>query len=378
MPHWRIVVHALDRTGPPMLALALLRWIRDERPEDTFDVVAFRGGELLHDLLGLGPTRVILDPHEAWDWRAPDASRVAQLTERARDLPVADATLLVSVAASQALPVLPEAKGGPVVTWIVEQGEDFHTGADARTDRWLAGSAGSRHDLLARHPDAEVWDCPEFVERPAVPSDAVRQRARLALGARDDELLVVGAGIATVRKAPDLFLEVALADARASGADGSAARRARFVWLGGEQDELFHPTRAEAQRLGLRDLRLFGSVVDVVPFLAAADVFLHPARLDSFPLVCLHAAGVGTPVVAFSGAGGVPAMFGPAFVGAPFPDIQGLHDRVRELADPTRRAEVGRAQQAAVLERFTVATGGPVVMEQLLVAAGGVTTGAVR
>lgn len=365
MPHWRIVVHALDRTGPPMLALALLHWLHDERTDDTFDVVAFRGGELLHDLLELCPTRVVLDPHEAWDWRSPDPVRVGHLGGRTAGLPAADATLLVSVAAAQALPFLPAAVSGPVVTWIVEQGEDFHTGADDRTDRWLAGSAGSRSDLLARHPDAEVWDCPEFVERPVVPDDDVRRRARLALGAGDDDVLVVGAGIATVRKAPDLFLEVALADARSTPAGQTPAR---FVWLGGEQDELFHPTRAEAARLGLHDFRLFGSVVDVVPFLAAADVFLHTARLDSFPLVCLHAAGVGTPVVAFSGAGGVPGMFGPSFVGAPFPDVTGLGARVRELADRTRRAEVAQAQQAAVLERYTVTTGGPVVLDQLLAA----------
>jgi glycosyltransferase involved in cell wall biosynthesis len=36
-----------------------------------------------------------------------------------------------------------------------------------------------------------------------------------------------------------------------------------------------------------------------VPWLAAADVMLHPARLDAFPLVCLHAAFAGTPTIRF-------------------------------------------------------------------------------
>lgn len=364
MPRWRIVVHALDRTGPPVLARSFLHWLRAEHPDHEFDVVAFRGGELLDDLVRLCPVRVVLDPEEPWDWRVPDERRVALLADRTRDLPAVDATLLVSVSAGQALPFL-GATSEPIVTWGVEQGEDLHRGADGRTARWIAGSTGTYDELVARVPaGVEVWMAPEFVERPAPIADDVRRHCRLALGAADDELLVVGAGIATVRKAPDLFLEAALAYERV--ADAPAAR---FVWLGGERDPLFHQVRDESVRLGLERLRFFGGVVDVVPFLAAADVMLHPARLDSFPLVCLHAAAVGTPVVGFSNAGGVPEMFGDAFVGAPFPDIIALTARVRELADPAARARHGEAQRAAVLARYTAEVGGPVVLEHLTAAA---------
>jgi glycosyltransferase involved in cell wall biosynthesis len=364
MPHWRIVVHALDRTGPPVLARSFIHWLRAEHPDHELDVVAFRGGELLDDLVRIGPVRVVLDPEEPWDWRQPDERRVAQLADRTADLPPVDATLLVSVSAGQALPFL-GATSEPIVTWGVEQGEDLHRGADGRTARWISGSKGTYDELVARVPEGvEVWMAPEFVERPAPVSDEVRHHCRIALGARDGDLLVVGAGIATVRKAPDLFLEAALAYERLDDAPP-----ARFVWLGGERDHLFHQVREESIRLGLERLRFFGGVVDVVPFSAAADVMLHAARLDSFPVVCLRAAAVGTPVVGFSNAGGIPEMFGDAFVGAPFPDIVALTACVHELADPVSRARAGEAQRAAVLARNTADVGGPVVLEHLIAAA---------
>ncbi len=362
MPHWRVVVHALDRTGPPMLARAVVRWIRENEPTHAVDVVAFRGGELLDDFVRLCPVRVVLDPHEPWDWRAPDERRVAELAPRFSRLPKADATLLVSVAGAQALPFLPPDTCDPIVTWSVEQGEDLHEGADGRTARWLAGSAGTAEELRLRLPaTTPIWPVPEFIEAPELPPPDVVAHCRVALGAEpgDDTLLVLGAGIATVRKAPDLFLEAALAHTRRGGPP------ARFVWLGGEHDAFFHTVRAEARRVEAGNLRLFGGVVDVVPFLAAADVFLHPARLDAFPLVCLHAAAAGTPVVAFSGVGGVPEMFGDAFVGAPYPDLAALLDRVDDLADPGRRAAAAEAQGARVRDRFTAGAAGSVVLEQL-------------
>lgn len=366
MPTWRLVVHALDRTGPPMLARAFVRWLRGAHPDHDVDVVAFRGGELLDDLLQLCDVRVVLDPLEPWDWRAPDAERLAELEPRLAGLPRADATLLVSVAGGQALPLLPAESCDPIVTWSVEQGEDLHEAADERTARWLAGSTGTRDELRARLGDAAPIELvAEFIETPVAPDDERRRRYRTALGATDDDLLVLGAGIATVRKAPDLFVEAALAHVRRD-----AGRAARYVWLGGEHDEFFHTVRAEVHRLGLGQVRLVGNVVDVVPYLAAADVFLHPARLDAFPLVCLHAAAVGTPVVAFAGVGGVVEMFGDSFVGSPYPDLTGLVDRLDELADPTRRAEVGDAQRARVLSRYTAEVAAPAILDQLRVAAG--------
>lgn len=379
---WRIVVHALDRTGPPMLAASLLRWARREHPGDTVDVVAFRGGELIDEFVRWAPTTVVLDPSEEWDARAPKASRLRVVQERCAVLPAVDVTLLVSVAASQALAVLPVTPA-PVVTWAVEQGDDLHwiddrIGLRERTTRWLAGSAGTLDALRSRLGDnAEIVVCREFVDRAERRSADERARCRLALGAGPDDLLVVGAGIGTARKGVDLFLELALRTQRHP--DG---RHVRLAWLGGERDDLYWRVRAETERLGLQHVRWFGNVSDVTPWLDAADVFAQTARLDAFPLVCLTAAMLGTPIVAFRGTGGVEEMLGDAFVGAPYPDVSGLAELVLSVLDgPAERQRVGAAQREAVSDRFSTAAAAPAIRGELasvVVDASGAVEGARR
>ena len=303
---------------------------------------------------------MLLDPSEPWDHRAPDPARVREVGRRAHGLAEVDATLLVSVSAGQVLPYLPPTSG-PVAAWVVEHGEDLHwmdgpLDLTGRVTTWFAGSEGTRVELADRFGIGATSEgggarrvavIPEFISTPSAAPDTLVSNCRAALGARPGEIVVLGAGIATPRKAPDLFVEVAALCAR-SGED-----RFRFVWLGGERDAMFEAVRTEIDRLGLDNVRLMGSVVDIDPWCAAADVFLHPARLDAFPLVCLHAAAQGTPVVGFSGAGGLVEMFGDGFRGAPFPDVAALADAVIALTDPAERDALGRTQSASVLERFT-------------------------
>lgn len=357
-------MHALDRTGPPMLALALVRWMRRHRPDDELHVVAFRGGPLEHDLSPFAPVTVLLRPSEPWDHTRPPPERRAAILERTRRLPRMSATLLVSVAGAQVLDLLDA--HGPVVTWVVEQGEDLHwldppVDLAVRSAHWLAGSCGTRDELadrlagrLDRAPTIAV--APEFIEPVAPDPTAVaarRAQLRAAMPA-----VVVGAGIGTHRKGADLFVEAALASQR------RRPGAARFCWIGGEHDPLVPRLRDEVDRLGLHDVVGF---VDAVPeidtWLAAADVFLHTARLDAFPLVCLHAASVGTPVVSFSGCGGVEEMLGPTFLGAPYPDVTALTEVLHEVLDrPTGPAE---AQRRRVLGSFVADLAAPTVAAAL-------------
>lgn len=362
MAAWRIVVHALDRTGPPMLARSLLRWAVENRPGDSFDVIAFRGGELIDSMVELAPVHVVLDPSEAWSASDPSQARTDALRRRLARLRPADATLLVSVAAGQVVPML--ADGGPIVVWSVEQGEDLHwidepLGLVERARRWIAGSDGTARDLREKLPrGAHVVKCVEFIERPEPLPASTIANCRAALDVDRDDLLVLGAGIGTSRKGVDLFAEVAGA-ARRRGLE-----RTRFGWLGGERDDLYWRVRHETERLGV-DVRWFGSVTDVDPWLAAADVFVQSARLDSFPLICLHAAVAGTPVVSFAGVGGTEEMFGDAFLGCPYPDVPGIVELIEQLRDHARRHRVGDAQRNAVTGRFTSDVAASAVMAEL-------------
>lgn len=354
----RILLHALDRTGPPVLALAFARHAVDAGTD--VDVVAFRGGPMVEDFARLCTVRVMLDPDEPWDHDAVIPERAAVARDRASGLPDADVLLAVSVSAGQALAYLDD-PATPLVTWVVEQGADLHwlddpAGIVGRTSSWLAGSDGTRDELLSRPGWSSSVDVAvEFIEV-VQPAAGVVRHCRDVL-APAGGFLVVGAGIATHRKGPDLFIEAAMSYRR-----GDA--ESTFVWIGGETDAAFPALLKETERLG-HPVRFVGNVPDVTPWLAAADVMLHTARLDAFPLVALHAASVGTPVVGFTGAGGLPEMFGESMCGAPYPDVRALVDRLRELADPARRNQLGEAQQDRVITHFSAEVGAPEVLGAL-------------
>jgi glycosyltransferase involved in cell wall biosynthesis len=362
MRRLRVAVHALDRTGPPVLAMSFVRWMRRAHPDVQLEVVSLRGGPLIDDVVRHADAVTVLEPHEAWDLLRPDPERTARARQRIDARPRPDATLLVSVAAGQLLPIMSET--GTLVTWVVEQGEDLHwidepTGLRERTEAWLAGSSSS-HAEVSERLGLPVRLVPEFVDDRAPVDEVVRRRCRAALGVGDSELLVVGAGIATRRKAPDLFMQVCGVHGRRHGPG------AQFLWIGGERDALHWPVRDDARRVGLHGFATMESVPDLHHWLAAADVFLHTARLDAFPLVCLHSAVAGTPVVAFKGAGGTTEMFGDSFLGADYPDLTTLSDVVHSLGTPAERERVARAQGERVRSTYVTDVCAPALHETLM------------
>lgn len=346
-----------------MLALAFARWICSAHPEHSVHTVSFRGGPMLTDFVEFGSVHVLLDPHETWDHDTPPDGRLPTVTARAAAAPAADVMLAVSVAAAQCLPYLPEPKP-PLATWSVERGEDLHwlhgpLRLKETTLLWLAGSVNTSEELRDLLDDAEVHLAPEFVDEPPLPDATTREHYRRSLDAPADGLLVLGVGISTMRKGPDLFIEAAVQSRRTLGS------RDRFVWIGGENDDLFPRLLSEVDRLCPEPVRFLGNVEDVVPWLAAADVLLHPARLDAFPLVCLHSALAGTPVVGFSGVGGLPEMFGDSFIGAPYPDLSGLVRSLDTLRDPATRTSVAEAQRERVRSGHTTGAVADQVLSQL-------------
>lgn len=353
------MAHALDRTGPPMLILAFVRWLAAAHPTEAVEVVAFRGGALEAELaavVGAGSVRVVLEPREPWDHRSAPAPRVAALRSALADLAPVDANVLVSVAASHTLALLDgRVELGPIATWAVELGHDLrwvdeHPVLRSATSTWLAGSEASARQLAHRWGiDAPV--VPEFVEphRPASDQEAARRRA--GLGA-PGQRVILGAGIGTKRKGLDLFVEVA-AGCRRRGIDGLA-----WHWIGGREDPLHGPVRQEVARLAL-PVSLHGPVADLPSYLEVGDVFVHPAREDAFPLVALHAVLAGTPVVAFAQTGGIHELLGPGFVGPAYPDIESMVDVVGALSSVDARQDLAAVQHAWVAERFVVDRAAP-------------------
>ncbi|MEO8679894.1 MAG: glycosyltransferase, partial [Vicinamibacterales bacterium] len=86
-----------------------------------------------------------------------------------------------------------------------------------------------------------------------------------------------------------------------------------------------------------------------------ADLYLHAARADTFPLAVLEALACGTPVVA-TAVGGVPEQITPATgVLVPKGDAAGMAAAVEALLrDDEARARLGANALADVAARFTV------------------------
>jgi UDP-glucose:(heptosyl)LPS alpha-1,3-glucosyltransferase len=108
------------------------------------------------------------------------------------------------------------------------------------------------------------------------------------------------------------------------------------------------PWLARAQALGVAvRVRFLGERRDVESVYAAADALILPTRYDAFANVCLEAAAAGLPVVTSGSNGAAPFLGAGAIVVRDPEDVIGFAQALDELADPARRAELGRAGRRA-------------------------------
>jgi glycosyltransferase involved in cell wall biosynthesis len=105
-------------------------------------------------------------------------------------------------------------------------------------------------------------------------------------------------------------------------------------------------------------VQLMGSIEDVAPHLAWADILLLTSRTEGLPAVTLEAAAVGTTVVAFD-VGGVAETMLDGMTGRLVKpgDVEGLVDGMLFYADDLQaRRSAGEAGKWMVKERFTIET----------------------
>jgi glycosyltransferase involved in cell wall biosynthesis len=109
------------------------------------------------------------------------------------------------------------------------------------------------------------------------------------------------------------------------------------------------------------DLKLNDSVTfrgsvpraDLPQLLQSAEVFCHPARLDTFPLAPLEAMACGLPILV-SSTGALPEMAGRAgIVHTTGNEIELARHLLEMLSNRALRESAGAAARARVIERFT-------------------------
>lgn len=179
------------------------------------------------------------------------------------------------------------------------------------------------------------------------PASRSRAEVRNALGIAEGEAMILHLSNLRPLKRIDLLLEtVARIQPRASF---------KFVILAGES---FAPFIAEVERLGLADRVIVREKVsDIEDYLQAADLGLFTSETESFCLSILELMSVGCPSVAFA-VGGIPEVVTSGVTGelGPFGDTAALARSIETLiADPARRANLGRAAQDRARTHFSAA-----------------------
>ncbi|HZT66412.1 MAG TPA: glycosyltransferase family 4 protein [Acidimicrobiales bacterium] len=376
----RFVVHTAQRSGAPMGALRLVRWLVDTgraRPS----VVLREGGPLASSFASLAPTAVIHDVGRARVRTAERGlaslglNRGAAFVTRTRvsravaHLPPADVVYLNGVGAASSVASLRPA--GPVVTHVHELAlamDTCSTPAErARlvdvTDRFLAVSEGVaavlRDDWGVAAERIEVVPAP--IDRPPpTGGEADRRSQRRSLGLPPDRPLLLASGIPYWLKGPDLFVQVA---ARALRLGAGAT----FCWVGGLPSDWTRDVLSRDARLvGFEDrIRFVAEVPDLSPWLQAATMALVTSREEAFPLFAVEAAAHGVPVLTFA-VGGTPELVerGCGAV-VPYLDVEAMARRICELLeDPAAVSRLGaRGRQLA--PEFTVEQVGPRALEAL-------------
>jgi glycosyltransferase involved in cell wall biosynthesis len=364
LPKVLFVGHNLSRSGAPIVLLTLMRWLK---ARGGWEMAALfpEPGELLEDYAAVAPSQVL----------EPAAKGAAPRKVKIPFEP--DLVYFNSIASAAPMRYVPP-KGCRTLCHLHELEYVIRTFLGAgptapffgRFDRFIACAGVVRQNLVEKHGIAasRIDLVHEFVAAGAIQSRVkrasagkwLRQQLRLPAGS-----LVVGtAGALEWRKGSDLYLQLARAVRRLA-----PALPVHFVSVG-------RADRRDGPRLKhdlARMPELKGRVHfvppqrDAIPFIAGADVFVLPSREDPFPVVCIEAAAVGTPIVCFEGGGGAVELV-EADCGAivPYADVAAMADAVlRLLQDPAARARMGAAGSEKARRLYDIAVAGPKVVQAM-------------
>ena len=363
MPHARIlfISHDASRTGAPIVLLNLLRWVKQHTSWET-ELLLGDGGELSDEFTRLSHTFTLPADSTRWTTSAVRDRRARRrLISR---LQSGAYSLVYSNTATNGEEL--EILGGrqPIISHIHELsttirqfGKDNFDSVRRHTARYIACAETVKNDLTTHWPidPAAVDVVHEFVQVPPEVdgSNEVRGRIRRELGIPQEAFVVGGSGVVSWRKAPDLFIGLARAVKK---------RRpypdVHFVWVGAfNQGIELGAIQYDLRGLGLEaQVHFIGSRANPLDYFRAFDVFAMVSREDPFPLVCLEAASLGTPIVCFDYAGGMKEFVEDdcGFV-LPYQDVDGMADAVLMLCQHEElRRDQGRRAAAKVRQRHDI------------------------
>jgi len=362
------ISHDASRTGAPLFLLRFLRWFRQNRAI-PFRVLAGEPGPLVPDFESLAPVDSF-EPEPSFTYRGlrrlglNDRARAKHLAQLRERLAQSDIRLIYSNTEVTGkildflsfldCPVICHVHG--LESTIRHFGAENIASIKKYSSSYIAVSRAVEDNLVTNHaiPGEKIRMIYGFIP---IESNArvepAKSRSELfrELGIPEAAKMVCACGSIEHRKGTDLSLEVAEDVSRREDFDD-----VHFVWVGSNAktgDEM-------KQKFRFREkVHFVGSIVDVLPYYAAADVFLLPSREDAFPLVMMEAGLAGKPVVCFAESGGAPEFVesDAGFVVPGF-DVKAMADKVITLlASETLRTQMGEAAKQKVLGRHRLDKG---------------------
>jgi glycosyltransferase involved in cell wall biosynthesis len=391
-PNKRILFIGTDayRAGAQIALLHILTWLKANYPADL-TLLLKSGGELLEDYRAVLPThlleppgRSVLSALEAWARVAPFARLVRRASVSTFPVPRALASVVPdliyanSVASLNVLDMLKPPGRCPVICHVHELqmgirtfcGLETFAHARSRITAYIAVSQAVEDNLVSNH-QVNRADIHRIYGGIGLPDASALSSAttaapalRAELGIPPNAFVVGGCGTLDWRKSPDIFLQVAQ---RVS--HSAAACPIHFIWVGGQRSGAqVHALMHDVERLRIGPIVHFvGPQPHPLTYFSLFDAFLLTSREDPFPLVCLEAAALATPIVCFEDAGGMPEFVGEdaGFV-VPYLDVSRAADCILTLArsDGLRRS-LGASAAARVRSGHDIGAVGRQISEVL-------------
>jgi len=309
------VTHETSRTGAPGILLYFIRWLRENRKDIKFDLLALQEGPLLTDM------RAACDHTYVWNRRSTRGGidkvimrvffHLSRLTIRWKIRNARyDLVYVNSAASCHVLDAIRSDMGDArLLVHVHELEVTLQRFCKRATEKWLhqadcvVGVSNLVIDnLIQNHgvPQAVIHKVHEFIPDSNVDVEQAREDIRATYGIPKQAVLIGGCGTLDWRKGPDLFIQVAKMILESTEGDTEF----HFLWMGGKPGtrawvELHHDLR----QCGIIDrVQFVGLVANASDFFHAFDMFLMPSREDPFPLVCLEAGQAGCPIVCFKDA----------------------------------------------------------------------------
>lgn len=349
-----VVAHEASRTGAPLIALEIVRWLTRTGGLTVTTILA-KGGPLVPEFAACGPVV---------DAAAMDALAAVP------DVPTALArwacegeppAVLCNSAETWAFAEAFAGVGSQVVTLMHEYAYPY---PKERLRSLFAASsavifpAEAMRRQAAAHvgATANLFVLPQGLlpgRVPDVDRAAARRRVCTELGVSDSAVIVLGCGVVGPRKGTDLVPALARRVRERSPDRGVA-----FAWLGtvdSTPNGPAHWVRADLRNLGVESaVALLGERDEPQDYFAAADLFVLPSREDPFPCVVHEAMAAGLPVIAFADGGGAPeALADGAGVVVPYLDVNAMADAIVALsADAEARRRMGGRARARVRSEY--------------------------